>query len=602
MCLVFPSQQKAACVEPVNDVLLGYSFEGQESPTGSLGSCSILESEDDLQFLNDLGPKFKTLAEACTSPKNPTSSASLQIQVLEMPSPPPALQAASMTSKVAAGYTTAADLVKPVIKSNTEQSAVTKHTGVNVETVNVSKISVSNVPQPIVFPPSPITANSHSSGIVQAAKLPCPAQTLLMQQQPVFYTSGAALHPMHYVVQPHIQSTLLLTDGKQPDNIQGLYVVSSSQNPQSSGFVLTAPHGAPSDLVVPSTPISPSGVLNSATQGTLSGLVVPSNERPSSGVVIQGTEGTQRSLSPNSPISLVSPTVLLPIGQLVPRGTVSVEGWKMVGPHPAGNFTLVKDKSSPVASGSSQDILPRAASLVKGAVPPQGVLSPAAQGSVFGPLPGQTLAKDSEIVSVEGLGWEGNPHMEGFGKVVNGPVQVVRGVKLAANAEDRAAGIFPVVIGPPGKADNQFQPITQPKEIGDGVHFQKADKKIRSQNKVRTPNSEKTPPIARTTNVPKPADTKMFEGENVLEFNSSSHAVDERLNILPFTSKQHIVSSQSCDFRRNEYVDKVRVEDTQMEERRRTSDKCPQIDVLEKSSKQFALDQLIPSCHFLEMN
>lgn len=583
----------------MNDVLLSYSSEGQESPTGSLGSCTILESEDDLQFLNDLGPKFKTLAEACTPPKNPTSSASLQIEVVE--SPPLAAQAASLTSKVAAGVTTAADLIKRIVKPYKEQSIVTKHTDVNVKTVDVSKMSVSTVLPPAIIPPSPITAINHSSNIVQASTLPCPAQTLVMQQKPVYYTSGAVLQPMQYIVQPHIQSTLLLTDGKQPDKIQGLYVVSSSQNPQSSGLVMTAPHSAPAGLVVPSTQVSPPGVLISATQGPLSGLVVPSNQGPPSGTVFQGTEGAQRPLSPNNPISPVNPTVLMPVGQLVSQRSVPVEGWKMVGPHPDSNFTLVKDRSSPVASGSAQDIFPRVVSLVKGAATPQGVISPAAQGNLFGSR--HTLAKDIGIVA-EGLGLEGNSHVDGLETMVTGPLQAGRGLMVTVNEEGRVAGVSRVVIGPPGKAENQFQTITQLKEVSDGVHFKKAEKKIRSLNKVRTPNSEKTPPIARTTNVPKPSDPKMFQEENKLVFNTPSHEVDERQNIFSLISGQHMVSNQNCDFGRSECEDKVRVKDPQTEERSKTSDKSPQVDtvelfqknVLEMSTKQFVPDQQIPCC------
>lgn len=47
------------------DGLLIFDYEGQESLGGSVGCCSLLENDDDLAFLNDLGPKFKTLAEIC---------------------------------------------------------------------------------------------------------------------------------------------------------------------------------------------------------------------------------------------------------------------------------------------------------------------------------------------------------------------------------------------------------------------------------------------------------------------------------------------------------------------------------------------------------
>ncbi|XP_016373038.1 desmoglein-2-like [Sinocyclocheilus rhinocerous] len=50
-----------------------YDYEGEGSVTGSIESCSFIESNDDLEFLNNLGSKFNTLAEVCgfrqTDPK-----------------------------------------------------------------------------------------------------------------------------------------------------------------------------------------------------------------------------------------------------------------------------------------------------------------------------------------------------------------------------------------------------------------------------------------------------------------------------------------------------------------------------------------------------
>ncbi|KAM3876234.1 desmoglein-2.1-like [Diretmus argenteus] len=64
--------KKAACATPAKESLLVYDYEGQGSSAGSIGCCSLLESYSDLQFLNDLGPKFKTLAEICSPPTPPT--------------------------------------------------------------------------------------------------------------------------------------------------------------------------------------------------------------------------------------------------------------------------------------------------------------------------------------------------------------------------------------------------------------------------------------------------------------------------------------------------------------------------------------------------
>lgn len=42
-----------------------YRFEGVGSEAGSVGCCSGFSDDNDLGFLNTLGPKFKTLADVC---------------------------------------------------------------------------------------------------------------------------------------------------------------------------------------------------------------------------------------------------------------------------------------------------------------------------------------------------------------------------------------------------------------------------------------------------------------------------------------------------------------------------------------------------------
>ncbi|KAM5157083.1 desmoglein-4-like [Mantella aurantiaca] len=50
---------------PSNDCLLIYDNEGVGSPAGSVGCCSFIADDLDDDFLDTLGPKFKTLAEIC---------------------------------------------------------------------------------------------------------------------------------------------------------------------------------------------------------------------------------------------------------------------------------------------------------------------------------------------------------------------------------------------------------------------------------------------------------------------------------------------------------------------------------------------------------
>lgn len=84
-----------------------YNDEGQNSPVGSIGCCSILQDENGLGFLDDLDPKFVNLATICSPPppklenveqifksvdtslKSESSVATSAVQVVQSDQPPP---------------------------------------------------------------------------------------------------------------------------------------------------------------------------------------------------------------------------------------------------------------------------------------------------------------------------------------------------------------------------------------------------------------------------------------------------------------------------------------------------------------------------------
>lgn len=69
--LCFSSWQKVQQCDQDNthmqaqDYVLTYNYEGGGSAAGSVGCCSERQEEDGLEFLDHLGPKFRTLAETC---------------------------------------------------------------------------------------------------------------------------------------------------------------------------------------------------------------------------------------------------------------------------------------------------------------------------------------------------------------------------------------------------------------------------------------------------------------------------------------------------------------------------------------------------------
>uniref|UniRef100_A0A3Q1CYH3 Cadherin domain-containing protein n=1 Tax=Amphiprion ocellaris TaxID=80972 RepID=A0A3Q1CYH3_AMPOC len=200
----------------VKDGLLVYDYEGQGSSAGSVGCCSLLESENDLQFLDDLGPKFKTLAEVCGGKK-------IQTEVKQVCPPLPSSSIttaqASVSSLMMAQQLPASPKLQPTIPK-AEQSVVRKAT----ESSQLEMEKTATVREGMTTVKTGV-ANQN--------------QMLLLQQQPqpVYYTTTPVLQPMHYVVQPQVQNSVLLTEAPAT-NLQGMVLVNDTQSRPSQGVII----------------------------------------------------------------------------------------------------------------------------------------------------------------------------------------------------------------------------------------------------------------------------------------------------------------------------------------------------------------------------
>ncbi|KAJ4936925.1 hypothetical protein JOQ06_001510 [Pogonophryne albipinna] len=170
------------------DALLVYNYEGQGSLAGSVGCCSLLENDDDLAFLNDLGPKFKTLAEVCHGSTFVSKSVDAGVYV----SPPRP--------------------VSPVWPSPSTHTHVSTHSETirDRDHVNISNLNTSN----LASESSTFVQEERVTDIAQGSasvptvhvqdKIMIPSQTMLIQQPTMYY----AATPM-YVVESNPQMVLV---------------------------------------------------------------------------------------------------------------------------------------------------------------------------------------------------------------------------------------------------------------------------------------------------------------------------------------------------------------------------------------------------------
>ncbi|KAM8850390.1 desmoglein-2-like protein [Spinachia spinachia] len=204
------------------DNLLIYDYEGRESLSGSVGCCSLLDNDDDLAFLDDLGPKFKTLAEICNGSAVVTESADARVS-FSPPRPVSPVRPSTHTH----------------VSTHTETSRDRVRDHVNINTLNTSNVASgsSSIVREERF--SERTRGSATAPRVQVQdNIVIPSQTLLVQQPAMYYAAS----PM-YVVEPNPHMVLVAGGAQhaggqigQVGLSQGLVQVSGMQGTQ--GVVL----------------------------------------------------------------------------------------------------------------------------------------------------------------------------------------------------------------------------------------------------------------------------------------------------------------------------------------------------------------------------
>lgn len=199
------------------DALLVYDYEGQESLAGSVGCCSLLENDDNLAFLNDLGPKFKTLAEICKTSALVTESVDAGVSI----SPPrPVFPIRPSTHTYV----------------DTHRETIRDRDHININTLNTSNVTSGSS---TIVQEGRITEKTQGTATVPKVKvqdkIAIPSQTLLLQQPTMYYSAT----PM-YVVEPKPQVVLVAGGTQQAVGqvglSQGLVQVGGLQG--SQGVVL----------------------------------------------------------------------------------------------------------------------------------------------------------------------------------------------------------------------------------------------------------------------------------------------------------------------------------------------------------------------------
>lgn len=239
------------------DGFLVYDYEGEGSPAGSVGCCSLLENDDDLSFLNDLGPKFKTLAEICQGSTVVTESVDTRVSFPPVRPVSPVRPSTSTHTHVHTHSETIRDR-DHVNTVNTSNLASGSSTFVHEERITERAQGAARVP----------TVHVQDNVVI-------PTQTLLVQQ-PVYYTTT----PM-YVVESKPQVMLVAGGAQQA-------VASVGQVGVSHGMVQVGGLQGSQGVVLVDRQVGMGGATGQGAQGLTKGTLSRSKQV----LVVENTSST----------------------------------------------------------------------------------------------------------------------------------------------------------------------------------------------------------------------------------------------------------------------------------------------------------------------
>lgn len=252
------------------DSLLIYDYEGQESLAGSVGCCSLLENDNDLAFLNDLDPKFKTLAEICQGSTLATESVDAGVFI----SPP---------RPVSPVWPSTSTSTHTHVNTHTETIRDRDHVNINtLNTLNTSNVASGSS---TVVQEELISARATAPMVHVQDNIVVPSQTMLIQQPAMYYAAspmyvveskpqmvfvaGGAQQTVGHVGQVGLSQGLVQVGGLQSG--QGLVQVGGMQGGQ--GLVQVSGLQGSQGMVLVDRQVGVGGVTGQVAQGRSQGTL-----------------------------------------------------------------------------------------------------------------------------------------------------------------------------------------------------------------------------------------------------------------------------------------------------------------------------------------
>lgn len=201
---------------------MNYDREFGSSLAGSIASLNFDDTDDNLDFLNNLDSKFKTLAEVCTHGETGFEGyRPLEEGIAEDGVKPDHKICREGTETVYAQ------------QLNIESSGLGS-TGRNISTtVGTQELNTASSP---ISSAEVIPKTTAAFPSMQVREETINSNQMCLMQQPVYYTTSPVLQSAQYVVDPRVNNTILVSGWPPVPNMQTMYAMNGA--PRSDIVIL----------------------------------------------------------------------------------------------------------------------------------------------------------------------------------------------------------------------------------------------------------------------------------------------------------------------------------------------------------------------------